>query len=106
MRAAYPDLFHANQDWFDGEEFMDLTPRLVPLPLELCATGAVEPRATAADLAGIYLTDPSHPMWAHYLWTCDHDRHGQRVYVGVNDGRFEIHRHLHLTSRWRTPRWT
>jgi hypothetical protein len=105
LRAAHPALFHPNQDWFADEQFLDLTPRLIPWPTDVWATGTIEPRTTAADLAGMYLTDPTHPMWQRYLWTCDHDRHGQRVYVGDNGHGFEIHRHIHLTDRFGVPAW-
>lgn len=105
MRRMHPDHFHPTQDWFVDEEFMDLTPRRLPLPAYLTRTGMTEPQATAADLAALYLADPTLPMWTRYLWTCDHDRHGQRVYVGDNGRGLEIHRHLHLTDRWSIPVW-
>jgi hypothetical protein len=58
---------------------------------------------TAADLAALWLEDPTRDLWARYLWTGSFDHLMQRVYVGVNDGLLEIHRHLHLTERWGVP---
>ena len=104
LRAAHPERFHPNQDWFAGEEFLDLTPRAIGWPVTWAHLVALA-EATAADLAALYLADPTHPMWQHYLWTCDHDRHGQRVYVGDNGHGLEIQRHLAITDRWRTPQW-
>lgn len=107
MRAAYPDLFHPNQDWFEGEEFLEKEPVTTALPLDL-TTHRELPRhyatLSAATLAALYVAFPDDPMWRHYLWTSDRDRHDQQVYVGVNERGFEIHRHLHFTDRWRTPR--
>lgn len=105
MRATYPDAFYPNQHWFDGEDFMDVTARVLPWPRTIRLTGTIEPQATAADLAALYLEHPDCPLWSRYLWTCDHDRHGQRVYVGDNGFGLEIHRHLALSDRWCVPCW-
>jgi hypothetical protein len=59
----------------------------------------------AIALALLYLDTPDHPRWRRYLWTSDHDDLGQRVYLGVNAGKLEIHRHLNLTARWGNPVW-
>lgn len=109
MRAAYPHLFHPNQDWFEEEEFLDISPRVTDAPFD-CATvyevPASHAKATAADLAALYVADPTLPMWRFYLWTCDRDRYGQQVYVGDNGKGFEIHRHIHLTDRFGVPVWS
>lgn len=56
-----------------------------------------------ADRQGRY-----HYCHDHYLWTCDVDDQGDRIYVGgyeFNRPGFEVHRHLtirdkHLTIPW------
>jgi hypothetical protein len=109
LRAAYPHLFHPNQDWFGGEAFMHVEPHVIATPLDP-ATAWELPRShakvSAATLAALYVANPNDPLWQFYLWTSDTDQHGQQVYVGVNERGFEVHRHLHITPRWRTPRWT
>ena len=106
LMAAHPGLFYA-QTWYAGEAFLD-----APLDLPLAiATPHFVPALSARGydtvpalvLATLYVQDPSAPIWAQYLWTSDHDRHGQRVYMGVNDGKMEIHRHIHLTERFGVP---
>jgi hypothetical protein len=59
------------------------------------------------QLVDLYLRYPDAECWQGYLWTCDVDRFGQRVYVGglaQGDG-FQIHRHLHLNEQWGIPVW-
>jgi len=104
MIATHPDRFYP-QTWHEGEAFMDTEPRTdLQRPNLHVGTGATE--YTAADLAALWLADPSAGIWSFYLWTNDTDEHGQRVYVGQNGKGLEIHRHLHLTSRWVVPsRW-
>jgi hypothetical protein len=96
------------QEWFNGEAFLEREPRpwlgwpdrVAPFIVPELG-GALE--YTAADLAALYLEDPTRPLWRRYLWTADKDHLGQRVYVGDNGRGFEIHRHLHLTERWGVP---
>lgn len=61
-------------------------------------------RVTALGLAQKYLAHPHSPIWRRFIWTDDHDRHGNRVYVaGVGqDGcaGFQVHRHLVPDERW------
>ena len=105
LRAERPGLFHPNQDWFDGESFMDAPSSDTPLmtPTSVRTYGAA-PRAIY--LALCYVADPLRHIWrAHYLWTSDIDRHGQRIYVGDNGQGLEIHRHIHLTARFGVPSW-
>lgn len=113
LRRDHPDLFHPNQDWFEGEAFMD-----VPLPTSgrwrLVGVVTLSPSAPpmdpaklplAVELADQYLIDPRSPLWHRYIWCRDTDAQGQRIYVGSNGKGLEIHRHLHLTSRWGVPLW-
>ena len=102
LRAAYPDRFHANQDWFADEAFVHTeADRTVALPsgFEQSRTpdGA---KYSAATLAALYVRAPEHSIWKNYLWTTDTDRFGQPVYVGDNGRGLEIHRHLALSNRW------
>lgn len=119
IRAAYPHLFHPNQDWFEGEAFMDTLlpgdtavapPRVVGVPELLLPPKALyliaEKLPLAATLAMAYVHHPQAEVWRRYLWTRDVDALGQRVYMGVNNGLMEIHRHLHLTERWGIPVWS
>lgn len=107
MRAKYPDAFYPNQDWFNGEAFMDVEARpwigwpdrVDPFTLEPWEDSDY----TAADLAALWLEDTTRRIWIRYLWTADLDILGQRIYVGQNGRGFEIHRHLHLTDRWGVP---
>ncbi len=113
MRARFPSAFHPNQDWFNGEAFMDRQPRpwlgWPDAVLHLRGSFPIDPDAmdtltyTAADLAALWLEDPTREMWGRYLWTNDLDHLGQRVFVGVNEGRMELHRHIHLTERFGVP---
>lgn len=110
MIRRYPDAFH-RQEWYCGELFMDASPRtwigwptrIVDTPPTGRPVDELGPAFTAADLAALWLEDQTRDLWNRYLWTADVDHLGQRVYVGVNDGLFEIHRHLHLTERWGVP---
>lgn len=116
LRAAYPQMFHAKQDWFDGEAFMDTPlgqfPRTTPPKASKFgltkdgkpAKGNALP--LAVELAALYVKFPDDPVWKGYLWCRDMDAKGQRVYVGAGNGKgFEIHRHLHLTGLWAVPTW-
>jgi hypothetical protein len=116
LRASYPDLFHPNQDWFDGEPFMDQPPPPAPteipvltgydgIPPEIISYQLETETVPAVVLASLYVQEPDHPIWMRYLWTSDLDRLGQRVYVGENGKGLEIHRHLHITDRWGVPTW-
>ena len=74
--------------------------------LTLPPAGAADFLPFAATLAGLYARNRHHYIWTRYIWTCDLDRHGQRVYVGDNGRGLEIHRHLHLTDRWGVISWS
>jgi hypothetical protein len=104
MLLRYPSDFYA-QTWYLGESFLDVAPR-ARLDWPVIASMTANPghaTYTAADMARLWLTDPHHLVWQWYLWTADKDSHGQRIYVGQNGSGLEIHRHLHLTERWRVP---
>lgn len=105
------NLFY-RQTWMLGEAFMRVLPdddaMTIP-PRRLVRTGQAPksgdglPRAV--DLAHAYVLNPDDPIWLRYLWTADTDKYGQRVYMGVNDGKMELHRHIHLTERFGVPTW-
>jgi hypothetical protein len=116
IREENADAFHPNQDWFDGEAFMDveLTPAMVidarqPTGFQRCNAPGwhldLLPFAHAVVLAHLYMLDPAADVWQMYLWTLDRDARGQRVYLGQNGRGLEIHRHLRLTDRWAIPLW-
>lgn len=106
--AAHPDLFAA-QTWYAAEPFMDddckVAVRLTPT--DVLRTHQPEQYALprAVYLAHCYVADPTAHVWTRYLWTQTTDREGQRVYLGVNNGKMEIHRHIHLTARFGVPQW-
>lgn len=112
LREKYRGIFYS-QAWYLGERFMRALPSddafNIP-PRRIVRTGQVPKDSkglpSAVDLAHAFVLTPTDPIWQKYLWTSDTDRHGQRVYVGVNDGKFEIHRHIHLTERFGCPTWT
>jgi hypothetical protein len=110
LRAAYPHLFHPNQDWFEGEAFMDRPSHwCVAVPTSVVTTalpGEFAKLQTAVNLANAYVMWPDLPIWSRYLWTADTDHLGQRIYMGVNNGLMEIHRHIHLTERFGVPTWS
>ena len=116
LLADHRDRFHP-QTWYAGERFLDW-PCAHPIRLptfeshpDLADLSPVElaelPRAVL--LAELFLKYPNAPLWGQYLWTCDVDQWGQRVYVGgacpENGHRLEIHRHLQVTDKWGLCRW-
>jgi hypothetical protein len=115
LREAYPDLFYS-QDWFEDEAFMDTAlpptaPRALPIAFSYTADGRAPSTAPwnlplAVTLAQLYVLHPKWQPWSLYHWCADLDSHGQRIYVGDNGKGLEIHRHLHLTSRWGVDVWT
>ena len=103
MIATYPEAFYANQTWYNQERFMDAHPRGEDFERwpDLVVSAGWTARYRAVELAALWMDDPTHPMWEHYIWTADRDGTGQRVYVGQNGKGLEIHRHIHLTDRFR-----
>lgn len=115
LRRDHPDRFY-RQDWFEEEPFMDrplehvLTVGPLPMPSGVLDFPEVPKQwmgelPTAVQLADLYVRHPDHATWSRYLWCRDTDAQGQRIYVGSNGRGLEIHRHLHLTSRWGVPLW-
>lgn len=113
LSQVYPDLFY-RQAWYHGEAFFT-TPLPADHPTMMPAEGqpmpydppAIYALPLAVTLVNLYCKFPTHALWRDYFWCADVDAHGQRVYVGgtANGGGFEIHRHLHLTPRWRRALW-
>lgn len=110
LLASHPHLFRTDQTWFADEDFvrLDLTP-LPRMPRKAITCKAVsvddvDELTDAVLLLDLYTRFPDNPIWVrHYLWCADTDRYGQRVFIGVNDGKMEIHRFLHITNRWAVP---
>jgi hypothetical protein len=110
LRRAFPAQFY-RQDWFLDEAFMRYLPSgASALPVAASRGGPPSDVAVlralprAVDLAHAFLRQPNAYIWRSYLWTCDTDTKGQRVYVGgacpENGHRFEIHRHLFISDQW------
>ena len=117
LRAAHRALFHPNQDWFEGCDFMD-----APLPEPYRKTPPTASRfgitkagvplkpsklPLAVELAAAYILNPGADVWSGYLWCRDRDQYGNRVYVGgLSMGRgWEIHRHIFINGLWSIPIW-
>lgn len=104
--AQYPGLFRQDQTWWRGEAFVDAIPERMAHKLVFGVRSDETPahaRYSALEIAHAYVAAPRAFRFRRWLWTTDFDRDGQRVFVGVEDGRFEIHRHLHLTARFGVP---
>lgn len=108
-----------NQDWYMKEDFMDLTledrwylikkgvfeeSRAV-MPADLTHQGLNFPSAVLCGYTFFaYYFDRNEYLWWHdFVWCCDTDHNGDRIYVGkyhdidgVNKNGFSIHRHLAL----------
>ncbi len=109
LRAQYPHLFYP-QSWFDNEPFMDTPAERIEFPSFMQWSYPYHPApysktATAASLCLLYVERPSDPIWEKYLWCADLDSRKQRVFIGKNDGKMEIHRFLHINSRFGVPTW-
>jgi len=108
-----------NQDWYMKEEFMDLTlddrwylikkdvfeeSRAV-MPGNLTQQGLNFPPAILCGYTffAYYYARNEYLWWHDFVWCCDTDHNGDRIYVGkyhdidgVNKNGFSIHRHLAL----------
>ena len=108
-----------NQDWYMKEDFMDLTledrwylikkdvfeeSRAV-MPGDLTQQGLVFPPAILCGYTffAYYYARNEYLWWHDFVWCCDTDHNGDRIYVGkyhdidgVNKNGFSIHRHLAL----------
>lgn len=110
LLTQYPDKFYP-QTWYWGEAFLDTdAPTIADMPGDIIDSGHRLPAHSidlpnAAQLAALWLEHPDHLLWAKYMWCCDVDAQGQHVYVGQNGHGLEIHRHIHLTSRFGIPTW-
>ena len=108
--ARHRELFY-EQVWYMCEPFLDAIAEDAPAPAPTMVTcsGIVPKRASglprAVDMAQSYVRDPHNAVWLFYLWCRDTDHLGQRLYMGVNDGKMEIHRHLAITKRWGVAAW-
>lgn len=108
-----------NQDWYMKEDFMDLTlenrwylikkdvfeeSRAV-MPSDLTQQGLNFPPAILCGYTffSYYFARNEYLWWHDFVWCCDTDHNGDRIYVGkyhdidgVNKNGFSIHRHLAL----------
>lgn len=108
-----------NQDWYLNEEFMD-----IPLenkwylikkdvlegtrseqPEKIISNGINFPSAILCCYVffAYYFYNNEYLWWHDFVWCCDVDHNGDRIYVGkyndidgVNKNGFSIHRHLAL----------
>ena len=112
-----------NQDWYMKEDFMDLTledrwylikkdvfeeSRAV-MPGDLTQQGLIFPPAILCGYTffAYYYAHNAYLWWHDFVWCCDTDHNGDRIYVGkyhdidgVNKNGFSIHRHLALRPRY------
>jgi len=108
-----------NQDWYLKEDFMDLSlnakwylikkdvyedSRAV-MPVDLTQRGLNFPPAILCGYTffAYYYARNEYLWWHDFVWCCDTDHNGDRIYVGkyhdidgVNKNGFSIHRHLAL----------
>lgn len=110
-----------NQDWYMKEDFMDLAldnrwyiikkdvfeeSRAV-MPGDLTQRGLNFPSAILCGYTffAYYFVCNEYLWWHDFVWCCDTDHNGDRIYVGkyhdidgVNKNGFSIHRHLALRA--------
>lgn len=108
-----------NQDWYMKEDFVNLTlddrwyllkknvfeeSRAV-MPADLTQRGLIFPSAILCGYTffAYYYVRNEYLWWHDFVWCCDTDHNGDRIYVGkyhdidgVNKNGFSIHRHLAL----------
>lgn len=112
LRERYRHLFYENQDWFNAEDFytktvlphhpVHLSPPKGALPID---PDECDMLPLAVELCWQYVNFPDDPIWYRYLWCRDKDQHGQRIFVGVNNGKMELHRHLRISERFGVAVW-
>ena len=110
----HPNLF-LPQDWYADEDFAwrdrgSVTTRDVPTFTPLAAVNGQDSALPfATELAACYAVTPLADVWQRFIWCADTDHLGQRIYVGgvsdANGRRFEVHRHLVVTSKWGVVVW-
>ena len=110
-----------NQDWYMKEDFMDLTlddrwylikkevfenSRAI-MPNDLENRGLTFPSSILCGYTffAYYFARQEYLWWHDFVWCCDTDHNGDRIYVGkyhdidgVNKNGFSIHRHLALRN--------
>ena len=110
-----------NQDWYLSEDFMDMNldsrwylikkdvfedSRAV-MPVDLASRGLNFPSAILCGYTffAYYYAYKEYLWWHDFVWCCDTDHNGDRIYVGkyndidgVNKNGFSIHRHLALRN--------
>ena len=108
-----------NQDWYLKEDFIDISlenrwylikkdvfeeSRAV-MPTDLTQQGLKFPPAILCGYTffAYYFACNEYLWWHDFVWCCDTDHNGDRIYVGkyhdidgVNKNGFSIHRHLAL----------
>ena len=110
LLTQHPTKFYP-QTWYWDEAFLDYDVgdihTALPSGWDAASYGVGLPKTlpNAVQLAALWLNHPDHILWAKYLWCRDTDAQGQQVYVGQNGHGLEIHRHIHLTSRFVIPTW-
>lgn len=110
-----------NQDWYLKEDFIDLTMKSrwylikkdvyensrAVMPGDLTQRGFNFPLAILCGYTffAYYFAFNEYLWWHDFVWCCDTDHNGDRIYVGkyhdidgVNKNGFSIHRHLALRS--------
>lgn len=103
----HPDKFYP-QTWYTNEAFLDYhsTPKdSLPDVVGTAIHSSILRPPSAVQLAALWIEHPHDPIWERYLWCRDRDVQGQQVYVGQNGHGLEIHRHIHISSRFGIPVW-
>lgn len=108
-----------NQDWYLKEDFMDrflntdwylikkdvFEDSRAVMPCDLTQRGMNFPPAILCGYAffAYYFAYNEYLWWYDFVWCCDTDHNGDRIYVGkyhdvdgLNKNGFSIHRHLAL----------
>lgn len=108
-----------NQDWYLAESFIDepldlgwylikkdvLEETRAEMPADILSKGIRFPSAIlcAYTFFVYYFAKNKYLWWHDFVWCCDTDHNGDRIYVGkyhdiddVNKNGFSIHRHLAL----------
>lgn len=108
----YRHLFYRNQDWFLGEKFMNALPneRSWKTPSRFALRGKVPKKERglwlAVDLAHAFVVDPESTFWEdRWIWCRDKDAGGRRVFCGVRNGRYQIHRHIAVDHSFGVAVW-
>ena len=105
-----------NQDWYLAEDFVKTTLEkrwylikkdVIVMPADLMAKNIAFPSAILCTYTffAYYFACSEYLWWHDFVWCCDTDHNGDRIYVGkyhdidgVNKNGFSIHRHLALRN--------